>query len=75
MGTTIHYLNTAFVSVEWCTLLCLEDNKEYLASACALESEDGLGIAETDLIHGNRVIWYYRGLPYDAEILDIHGNC
>lgn len=60
--------------IEWCTLLCLEDNKKYVAATSGLESEDGLGIAEVDLAPGKHVVWFYRGLPYDAEILEIHGN-
>jgi len=51
----------------------VEDNKEYVASVKALESEDGLGLCDSDLVLGKSVVWNYRGLPYSAEIIEIHG--
>lgn len=51
----------------------MEDNKEYSASVKALESEDGLGINDADLKPRKSVIWNYRGVPYSADILEVHG--
>lgn len=58
----------------WCTLLCLEDNTKYSAAINKLEATDGLGLSEVDIVAGNKVIWCYRGAPYEAEILEIHGE-
>ncbi len=63
-----------FIYAEWCLILCLEENKKYTASAAMLESEDGLGLTESDLENGRKVIWHYHRLPYDAEILEVLGK-
>lgn len=60
--------------IEWCTLLCIEDNKEYCSSVKTLEAADGLEITEKDLSAGKTVIWTFKGLPYEAQILKVHGK-
>ena len=48
--------------------LCAEDNIEYIKECRTainiLESEDGLGLADSV-----GVIWKYRGIPYNVEML------
>lgn len=39
-----------------------------------LESEDGLGLTESDIKKGEKVVWQYCGVPYDAEILEVLGK-
>ena len=54
--------------------MCLEDNKKYTVSASKLELEDGLGLAESNLKKGIKVIWNCNGVPYDAEISEVLGK-
>lgn len=54
--------------------MCLEDNRKYSAPADVLESEEGLGLTGDDIKIGKKVIWHYRRLPYDAEILEVYGK-
>ena len=67
-------LTLYYVQIGWCTILCLEDNKEYLSPAIKLESKDGLELTASDIRQGKTVIWQYRGAPYEAEILKVHGK-
>ena len=57
---------------EWFTSLCLEDNKEYISTAKDMETVEGLEIGE-EMNVGDYVVWQYRGAPYKAQILAIHG--
>lgn len=54
-------------------MLCLEDNKEYTTGVKSLERIDGLGISDKDLTLGNKLIWHYRGTPYEVEVAGIQG--
>ena len=38
-----------------------------------METVDGLEVAEKELHPGDVVVWQYRGAPYKAEILAVHG--
>ena len=58
----------------WATVLCIEDNKEYFSMVNTLEREDGLTITESDLTAGNKLVWKYRGVPYDCEVIRIQGT-
>ena len=58
---------------EWFALLCLEDNKEYISSAKDMETVDGLEVRGEEMEVRDCVIWHYRGAPYKAHILAIHG--
>lgn len=58
---------------EWFTLLCLEDNKEYISTAKDMETVEGLEIGGEEMNVGDYVIWQYRGAPYKAQVLAIHG--
>ena len=52
----------------------MEDNKEYCCMANSLETVDGLEVDEDAVQCGDLVIWSYRGTPYKAEVLSIHGK-
>ena len=60
---------------EWCTLLCLEDNNKYPSPVKTLESFDGIEMEESDLVPGKKVIWHHRKVPYEAQLLQIYGEC
>ena len=60
--------------LEWFTLLCLEDNKRYSSTIQSLETDDGLEVNEDEVEIGSTVIWSYRGAPYKAKVLSIHGK-
>lgn len=63
------------VIAEWCTVLCLEDNKKYPSPVSKLESTDDLQLCEDDLVPGKTVIWYHRNkIPYEAQLLKIYGE-
>lgn len=54
-------------------MLCLEDNKRYCSTTTSIETVDGLEVDEEEVKTGDIVIWSYRGAPYKAKILSIHG--
>lgn len=58
---------------EWFTLLCLEDSKKYISTVKSMETTDGLEVNQDELQMGDDVVWHYRGAPYEAKILSIHG--
>ena len=60
-----------FIHTEWFTVLCLEDHKGYVSTVKNLETDEGLEVRE-ELDIGD-VVWQYRGAPYKAEILEVHG--
>ncbi len=63
-----------FCDSEWCTILCLEDNKHYVSPSNKLESLEGLGLSTGDIVPGSHAIWEYHGAPYEVEILEVHGT-
>lgn len=58
---------------EWFTLLCLEDNKQYVSNVKSMETLDGLEVSQDEVQVGDTFVWHYRGAPYKAEIISIHG--
>ena len=38
-----------------------------------METDEGLEIKEEELDNEDVVLWQYRGAPYKAEILEVHG--
>ena len=38
-----------------------------------METDEGLEIKEEELDIGDVVLWQYRGAPYKAKILEVHG--
>ena len=63
-----------FLLLGWCKVLCIEDNKCYFGRIAKLESDDGLGLSSSDIVTGKKVIWKYRGIPYEAEITSVYGK-
>ena len=62
------------ISLEWCNILCHEDNKKHLVNSLHLESEIGDYVTKDDLKRGSTVVWNYRGVPYTADILGSFGK-
>ena len=46
---------------------------EYVSTVKNMETDEGLEIKEEELDIGDVVLWQYRGAPYKAEILQVHG--
>ena len=46
-----HYNNIVLINAEWYTLLCLEDNKEYVSTLKNMETTEGLEVTEEELKH------------------------
>ena len=59
---TVYYFCDNYL-LGWCTVLCLEDHKTYTSPVKKLESEDGLGVDDTDIQPGKHVVWFYGGAP------------
>ena len=60
---------------DWCRILCLSNNRQYIASSTKLETlDDGLPLDERDLAEGNKVVWLPQGKkPFKAKILEVSG--
>ena len=60
--------------IEWCTVLCLENSKQYVANAKDLETESRGFVTDEDLTPGALVVWRHRGTPYTTEVVKVHGK-
>lgn len=60
-----------FTFIEWCQVLCLEDNKKHLLSSDKLETDERQFITDDDLKIGSKVVWNYKGIPYSVQILHV----
>ena len=65
----------SLIVAEWCTILCLEDNKTYNCRAKDLETDSQEFVTLRDLAKGNELVWQYRGRRYMVEVLSVHGEC
>lgn len=59
---------------EWCTVISVEDNKQHVCSAKALETESSEIVTEADLHKGKELIWRYKGTPLTVEVIQVHGK-
>jgi len=63
-----------FTCSEWCTILCVEDNKTTLVNAKSLETESSDYVTEVDLQQSKGLVWRHKGVPYTVEVKEIHGK-
>lgn len=73
MATFVYNLNT--LSLEWCTILCIENQKRYVTQCKDLETDLHRFVTEEDLTPGGQVVWRYNGTLYTAEVIEVHGKC
>ena len=61
----------------WCTVVLVKTDgsvKEYTVKSSSLENELGETVSDKDLFYGNKLIWKYRGCPYDIKICGTHSE-
>ncbi len=61
----------SLICLQWCNILCFEDNKTQLVMSSKLETEERDSLTPGDLHVGAPVIWRFKGVPYDLANLDI----
>ena len=62
------------VTIEWCKIRCIEDNKVHTVHSGALETESCDFVTDSDLRTLSTLVWRYKGAPYTVEVLEIHGK-
>ena len=60
--------------LEWCNILCVENNKVYKCLTTSLSTDDKDHVSEADLQLGNELVWSYKGKKYTAILKDMNGN-
>ena len=70
---TLQKLTSGSLNVEWCRVLCIEDNKKHIVSSEKLRTEDKDFVPAADLTKDNQVLWEYSGIPYEVKIIDVFG--
>ena len=70
---TLQKLTNGSLNVEWCRILCIEDNKKHIVSSEKLRTEDKDFVTVADLTKDNQVLWEYSGIPYEVKIIDVFG--
>ena len=60
--------------IEWCTVLCIEENKTYLTSAKNICADSYECVKDSDLSQGHELVWHFKCTPYTVEVVDVQGN-
>ena len=58
---------------EQCTVLCLENNREYACNTSSLSTDSRDYVTQDDLKPGNDLIWVYKGTRYSVHFKHFKG--
>ena len=58
---------------EPCTVLCLENNREYACNTSSLSTDSRDYVTQDDLEPGKDLIWVYRGIHYSVIFKHLKG--